>query len=184
MGVASAAEAQVRVVAHLLDSADRRTPLVAALSKATAAAVAELDPLHERDTVATWWRDLPPYVRLDSFDRLRRGIDQIIVAEAQAGAVAQDLRGMLDQRPAGTPGRPLGLGPWQALARLAVIADGCDRALAEMASAERGLHAQLTPLCSAELRRQVRALQHEQQAAAADRQTLDALRASPLPVAG
>ncbi|HET9691819.1 MAG TPA: hypothetical protein VFP61_11755 [Acidimicrobiales bacterium] len=180
MGVASAAEAQVRVIGHLLDIADRRGPLIAALTTATAAAVTELDPLHERDTVATWWRDLPPWARLDSFDRLRRGCDQIIVAEVQASAVAQDLRGLLDRRQPGTAERPLGLDPWQALDQLAVIAANRDTALGEMARAERGVHSRLTALCSAELRRQVRALQREEAEATLNRRHLAAMRSQPI----
>src|SRR5579875_3258812 len=107
----SAAEIAARIVATLLDLAEERAVMVDQLGGFVRQAVEELDPECLRDTDPTWWQDLPPWFRLDAFDRLRQAFDQIKVLEVQAGVVVHDLRGMLALRPVGSPERPIGYTP-------------------------------------------------------------------------
>jgi hypothetical protein len=152
----SPAEIAVRVVAGLLDISERCVEATIPLTAAVATAVEELDPGHERDTRPTWLQELPPWARLDAFDRLRKADDDLRLLEVEAAEVVKDLReSFTTPNPAH---RPLGLSPGKAHAMLARQADRRAEIMTGMALAERSLRPQLTVPASAALRRAMRRL--------------------------
>lgn len=177
----SNAEVAARVVAGLLDMSDRRNGLMAGLSAVVRTAVDELDPGHERDSSPTWWVDLPPWARLDSFDRLRRAHDQLAVLEVQAGIVVQDLRGLIRLAPVGSPARPLGHSPAKAHADLVAMHARRAGILADLGKAERVLRPKLSRPTAAGLRGTLRILAVEQATAERDLLRLAGLLATPAP---
>jgi hypothetical protein len=161
----SPAEIAVRVVAKLIEIGDDRVQAMAGLAPAVRAVIFELDPDGTRDTTACWWQHLPPWVRLDSFDRLRRGYDGLVVIEAQADTIRVDLAGMLTMAPVGTPARPLGLSHWDAYRRLDMMAAVSRTHLTDMTRESRMITPRLTPAPATALRVGLRALDtHHRQA--------------------
>lgn len=156
VGAASPAEIAARVVVGLIEIAERRALLVPSLSAAVVVAVDELDPDRVRPSSPTWWVDLPPWTVLDSFDRLRRAHDQLLVLEVQAGEVVQDLRGLIMLAAVSSPARPLGYTPGKALAVLMRMGLRRAEMLGDMAKAERVLRPRLSRPTSAVLRRGMR----------------------------
>lgn len=166
----SKAEIALRVVAALIDIAERRAEAMTGLSAAVQAAVDELDPNRTRDSRPTWWEDLPAWQRLDAFDRLRKAHDQLLLLEVQAGSVVDGLREMVAGRAAGSP-----LAAWTEMEGLAERRRGM---LEDLSRAERGVRARLQPGTSSLLRSAGRWMCEEEDRAAAQRARLGDLLAA------
>ncbi len=149
----SPAEVSVRIVATLIDEAERRGAVMAALAPWVAAVVTELDPLGERDTSPGWWQSIPPWITPDSLDRLRRGADQLAEVEVRSTQIVADLRATLAARPA----LARATSPAQAFWALDALVGPRAVLLDDMARAERVLRPRVAPTTSARLRRALRA---------------------------
>lgn len=175
----SPAEVAARVVVGLIEIAERRARVIPQLSAAVTDAVNELDPDGRRDSSPTWWSDLPPWTVLDSFDRLRRAHDQLVVLEVQAGIEVLDLRGFLVLAPVNTPARPYGHSPGRALAVLMSMARNRGQMLGDMAKAERVLRPRLAAATSAGLRSVLRTVIGQESIAQEERVRLAELLIPP-----
>lgn len=163
-------EAVVRVVCALIEISEARARLMPSLSASVAEMVAELDPNHERSTVPTWWEDLPPWYKLDSFDKMRRAHDQLLVLDIQAGEIVYELRGLFRAQSA-----PSGWSPMRAHTELAGLAVRRKKLYKAIAGPERVLRPRVSPTTSALLRASLRALVAQEAAADETRQSLTEL---------
>lgn len=152
MGDKSPAEIAAEVVLGLIRMSERRAQLIPNLSTVVRVVVEELDPNHGRDSSPTWWSDLPAWQHLDSFDRLRRSHDQMLVLEVQAGVIVQDLRGLINLRPVGSEDRPVGYSPARAHAELQRMALRRGEMISDAGKSERVLRPRLAPSTSWRLR--------------------------------
>lgn len=169
----------MRVVVTLIEIAEQRARIVPGLSAVVRQAVVELDPREERDSSPTWWTDLPPWQSLDSFDRLRRAHDQLLVLEVQSEVVVQDLRGMFRLSEVGSPGRPFGYSPGRAHTELMRMALRRGEMLGDMAKSERMLRPKLQPATSKGLRAELRRVIAHEAVAQETRQRLSELLLQP-----
>lgn len=160
-------EVAVRVAGALLNIADRRLKLVYELGEAVRNAVEELDG--DRDTDPSWWQE-STYGRADSFDRLRRGFDDLILIETQAEEICRDLRRGLNvaQGLNGDEARP-SLTPVQANARLFRLALNRALYIHQMQLAERVLRPRMTRPISQRLRRSLTVIRDSERRAAFQR---------------
>lgn len=148
--VPSQHEVGLRVIAGLIDVAAEREGVVGRLSASVTQAVAELDPGRERNTDPTWWHDLPPWVKLDAVDRLRKAHDDLLVLEGQAAEVVAGLRAILGPSPVGR------ISPVRAHEMLCGMADRRIVYLGQMRLAERRVRPKLANSTGAALRAALR----------------------------
>lgn len=165
-------EVAMRVVVALIEMSEQRAQLIPHLSAVVRQVVEELDPDHERNTEPTWWQDLPVWQTLDSFDRLRRAHDQLLVLEVQAHEIVGDLKGMFALAAVGSPARPYGYTPARAHAELMRMALRRGEMLGDMAKAERLLRPRLKPATSKGLRAEIRVVIAQESEAQETRQRL------------
>jgi hypothetical protein len=179
VGDESPREIAVRVVVALIEMAERRSRTIPNLTAAVEAAVGELDPDHLRDTSPTWFQDLPPWHQIDSFDRLRRAHDQLLVLEIQAGEIIYDLRGVFRLAAVGSAARPHGYTPARAHAELMRMALRRGEMLADLGKAERVLRPRLSGGTSRRLRAVLRAVIGQELAAREEQVRLTELLTPP-----
>lgn len=162
------------VVGGLIEAALGRDQLLRPLARIVATAVEELDPDGVRDRHQTWWVDLPPWARLDAYDRLRKSYEDLLLVEGQAEEVVGELRALGTKTVVGAHR------PWTACRDdLVMFAAQRRRALRSMRLAERRLRDRLSVGTAKELRRTVRVLEAFEASDAAHRETLSRLLALP-----
>lgn len=189
---ASNAEIVARVIVGLISITEARAEDIEELSELVGTAVAQLDPKGVRDHAPCWWVDLPPWARLDSFDRLRKSHDDLLLVETQSAAIVEDLRWLLTPHPPGTAPPTT---PMRALTDLQALAEPRRTHLRDMEAALRQLRrgVRLTPDGDrvrlpldtySKLRRTIHTLEDDEDEASVQRRKLAALLTLITPAAG
>lgn len=169
----SAIEVGVEVVAGLIAVGAQRERVIDNLRVAVEAAVVELDPDGRRNRTPTWFVELDPWVKLDSYDRMRKSYEDLMLVEEQAAEIVAALRTMLTPHVVRADRRPLT--PRSAYDQLGRLAGRRADYATKLANAERRLRGRLRPETAAGLRRALRELRDEDRRGAVLRDRLGRL---------